>query len=163
MLVLALRGIDDIDESELLEKLSQAGGQLRLLVRVPNLASSPSRWAIAQARLAVWYIAEMLEQYGRDVEVDESDDDEDGDVEVAFEAVITDVRGLVPKLCWLAPAFDPETEDDGTAMFDLTCEMEGWLEERGNAPARFPKLQKDYEADAAAARAYESDDDDDTK
>jgi hypothetical protein len=161
MLILALRGVDELDEHELAEQLRAAGGHLRLVVVVRCLNSAIGRNAIAAARLAVWYIAEMVALHGQDVDVREAEDDDEGDTEVVFDVKVTDIPGLVPKICWMAPAFDPETEDDGTAWFDFGCEIEGWLEDRGNASTLFPKLKADYEADAEDLN-LSSDDDDDT-
>lgn len=153
MLVLSLCGVDDLTECDLLRRLSDAGGRLRLLVYVPGLYASSSRNEIVLARLAVWFMAELLAVHGAGVNVEEADDGE-GNGEVTYDVLVKDAASLVPKLLWLGPAFDPEASDDGTAGFDFACEARGWLKERGGMVSNFPDLQEAYEIDAEAAWEY---------
>lgn len=158
MFTLSMRGLGDIDDSDLATKIV-SGHKLLLLVNVPSLYSSSSRAEIAEAQLAVWYIAEMLAKHSSKVEVDDEEGD-DGSGDVRFCLDVTEPEGLPARLSWLAAALDPETEDDGTSRFDFDCEIEGWLVDRKNAPTQFPELRAAYEIDAAAAREYEDDLDD---
>lgn len=162
MLTLSLLGIGDLDETEFASRLRAENWALRLVVIIPDLYSGGSYAEIAHARLAMWYIAELLADHGSDVRVSDIEND-DGSADVEYLARITPGAEylLAAKLSWLAPTFDADFEDGGTSLFDFGCEITGWVEERSNAQARFPDLKAAYEDDAEAAREQEMRDESD--
>jgi hypothetical protein len=152
MLTLSLCGVSDLDSQLLADQLRVANGSLKLLANVPSLVFANSYAEIASARLAVWYIAELLADHGDDVKVQEIDHN-DGSSDVEFQCVVAadKIDSLASKLWWMAPAFDQEDEDNDMHQFDFGCEIEGWLEDRDQTLDRFPALREAYEQDAQAA------------
>lgn len=108
---------------------------------------STSKHEIARSALKAWYVGERIAEFCHSVRPSD-EPGAFGEGLFLFLADVSDAMGLAGFLADLAPAFDP---NDLEAEAEFGAEAEGWLEERGDAAARFPELERAYRIDAEQA------------
>lgn len=108
---------------------------------------STSKHELALSALKAWYIAERIAEFCHSVRTAD-DEGAFGEGLFLFLADVSDGPGLAAFLADLVPAFDSENLE---AEAEFGVEAEEWLEQRGNAVARFPDLERAYRIDAEQA------------
>jgi hypothetical protein len=160
VLNLSFSANSDFEESIVLRTLQENNYNLRVMINIACMYSGYAARDVAEARLAVWYIAEMFADHGEVTSVMETElADGSGDVEFLVQVRADMAIALIEKLAWLAPVFDLEVDGDGINAFDFGCEIIGWAEEQVEKPSRFPALRDAYESDLAVALELEAEDD----
>ncbi len=128
-------------------KIRDSADQVAITFSLQDTYYSTSKHELARSALKAWYVGERIAQFCHSVRTGD-DEGTFGEGLFLFLADVSDGRGLAAFLADLAPAFDP---NDLEAEAELGAEAEGWLEERGDAAARFPQLEQDYRIDAEQA------------
>lgn len=144
-----------LDSGHIRQRIEAADHRVSVSFSMPDTYHSMSKAELALSALKGWYIGERVAEFCSSVR---SGVDEGvlGEGLFIFHAEVLDAVGLAGFLADIAPAFDP---DDLEAEAELGAEAEGWLENRGAAPARLPALEEAYRVDAeqAAESVDESD------
>lgn len=128
--------------------IRESADQVAITFSLQDAYYSTSKHEIARSALKAWYIGERIAGFCKSVRT-QDDEGASGEGLFLFLADVSDVPGLAAFLADLVPAFDPNA--DGLDECELGTEAEEWLEQRGDADSRFPKLEQDYRIDAEQA------------
>ena len=143
-------------EDQLRESIERGGPDIELNMTVPCLWRG-DLGDIAQARLAAWFIGELVAECGTELRFNDVERiDGDGDFQISME--VTNSAALATKLVQLSSAFDPDVDD---GWFDFVMEVEGWWDDGGPAVCRCPQLRDNFELDEEAFQENRSDSEDD--
>jgi len=136
-----------LDSERIRQQIEAADRRVSISFSMSDTYHSTSKAELALSALKGWYIGERVAEFSTSVRSG-IDEGAFGEGLFVFHADVRDAAGLAGFLADIAPAFDP---DDLEAEAELGAEAEGWLENRGAAPAQFPVLEEAYRIDAEQA------------
>jgi hypothetical protein len=153
MLALRIEDVPKLSEADLADQIHRSGGQIGLIVVVPDLYQAQSRTELADNWLKIWYLAERLADHTESALCRFREEDF-GAGRFEFDLTCGASREFAANLIEFASAFDPDDLEANALIYD---EVEEWLEARGTTSAWFPNIEQHYRDDADSALVDEQD------